>query len=100
MASRAATLVLAFAGLVSVGRAWAEDNAACAQYQEPMAYNACLARHGPKANNLGTQGHAQPPPAARDRARRDEASERATTGRSAQRAVRRQGRAHMEFRVN
>ena len=31
----------------------AEDNPACAQYREPMAYNACLAQHGPKANGVG-----------------------------------------------
>lgn len=26
--------------------AWAQDNPACAQFQEPLAYNACLAKHG------------------------------------------------------
>ena len=53
MAARAATIVLALAALASAGRARAEDDPACAQYQEPMAYNACLARHGPKANDVG-----------------------------------------------
>jgi hypothetical protein len=99
MAARAATIVLALAALASAGRARAEDNPACAQYQEPMAYNACLARHGPKANNVGKQGHAQPDRAAQDRAQRDDAGKPATAGRGWQRAPRRHGRVHMEFRV-
>ena len=99
MAARAATLVLALAALVSAGRARAEDDPACAQYQEPMAYNACLARHGPKANDVGTQGHAQPDRPAQDRAQRDEAGKPATAGPGWQRAPRRHGRVHMEFRV-
>ena len=94
MAARAATVVLAIAALASAGRARAEDDPACAQYQEPMAYNACLARHGPKANDVGTQGHTQP-----DRAQRDAAGKPATAGRGWQRAPRRHGRVHMEFRV-
>jgi hypothetical protein len=99
MAARAATIVLALAALASAGRARAEDNPACAQYQEPMAYNACLARHGPKANNVGKQGHAQPDRAAQDRAQRDDAGKPDTAGRGWQRAPRRHGRVHMEFRV-
>jgi hypothetical protein len=31
------------------GSAAAEDNPACAKYQNPLAYNACLAKLGPKA---------------------------------------------------
>ena len=58
MAVRAAIALslaaLAWAALPSAGSAWAEDDPACAQYHEPMAYNACLARHGPKANGVGT----------------------------------------------
>ncbi len=30
------------------GAARAEDNPACAKYQEPLAYNACLAKLGPR----------------------------------------------------
>jgi hypothetical protein len=30
--------------------AFAADNPACAKYQEPLAYNACLARQGPAAH--------------------------------------------------
>ena len=59
MAARAAIVLLALAALASAGRARAEDDPACAQYQEPMAYNACLARHGPKANDVG-QLHGRP----------------------------------------
>ncbi len=37
-------------GVLLVGaRARAEDNPACAKYDEPLAYNACLARLGPHA---------------------------------------------------
>jgi hypothetical protein len=58
MAVRAAIALflaaLAWAALPWAGSAWAEDDPACAQYHEPMAYNACLARHGPKANGVGT----------------------------------------------
>ena len=69
MAARAATLVLALAAFASAGPAEAVDDPACAQYQEPMTYNACLARHGPKANNLGTHpGQTRPDRAAQDRA--------------------------------
>ena len=49
MAARAAAIAFCLAALASAGRARAEDDPSCAQYQEPMAYNDCLARHGPKA---------------------------------------------------
>ena len=61
MAARATTIVLVLAAFASVGPGQAEDDPACAQYHEPMPYHACLARHGPKANNLGTHpGQARP----------------------------------------
>ena len=41
----AAALVL----VSSVAPAWAQDNPACAKFEEPFAYNACLAKLGPKA---------------------------------------------------
>jgi hypothetical protein len=41
----AAALIL----VSSVAPAWAEDNPACAKFEEPLAYNACLAKLGPKA---------------------------------------------------
>jgi hypothetical protein len=36
----------------------AEDNPACAKFQDPLAYNACLARQGPAAR--ATQMRAAP----------------------------------------
>ena len=51
--------------------ATAQDNPACAKYQEPLAYNACLASHGPKATDVGAGGppdersHGGPAPTAR-----------------------------------
>jgi hypothetical protein len=41
----AAALVL----VASVAPAWAEDNPACAKFENPLEYNACLARLGPRA---------------------------------------------------
>jgi len=41
----AAALVLASGG----APARAQDNPACAKFQEPLEYNACLAKLGPKA---------------------------------------------------
>jgi hypothetical protein len=96
MAARAATIVLALAALASAGPGQAEDDPACAQYKEPMSYNACLASHGPKANNLGTRpGEARPGRAAQDR----QVGARATAGRRWQGAQRNHGRVHMEFLV-
>jgi hypothetical protein len=53
MASRT-TIALCLAALAWAGTARAQDNPACAQYHEAMAYNACLAQHGPKAKSVGT----------------------------------------------
>jgi hypothetical protein len=33
----------------SVAPAWADDNPACAKFENPLEYNACLARLGPRA---------------------------------------------------
>src|ERR1700689_1587321 len=41
----AATLIL----VSSVAPAWADDNPACAKFENPLEYNACLARLGPRA---------------------------------------------------
>jgi hypothetical protein len=96
MAARAATIVLALAAFASAGPGQAEDDPACAQYKEPMTYNACLARHGPKANNFGTHpDQARPGRAAQDR----QTGVPATASRRWQRAERNHGRAHMEFLV-
>ena len=99
MPMRALPLLIAFAAAALSGQARAEDDPACAKYQDPLAYNACLASHGPKATgvgeNAGSAGggdapqavSAPPHPAAPTRAR------------VWRRAPRGHGRAHMEFRV-
>ncbi len=45
---RAALLLVSAAFLPALARA--QDDPACARFEEPLAYNACLASHGPKAN--------------------------------------------------
>ncbi len=42
-------LAIGLGALLAGAPARASDNPACAQYQEPLAYNACLARLGPHA---------------------------------------------------
>ncbi len=99
MAGRGAIIVLAIAAMCLVRPARADDPA-CAQYQEPLAYNACLARHGPKANDLATrpaQGEYRPAPRARAGYPSGGSSGEAS-GRSP-RAPRTHGRVHMEFQI-
>ncbi len=102
MAARVA-VALSLAALVWAGSAQADDNPACAQYREPMAYNLCLAQHGPKANGVGQLhgGGPQPGRAAQDRVWYGQTHRRAPTTRfyGAQGAQRVHGRVHMEFRV-
>jgi len=96
---RDAAIVLCLAALATAGRARAENDPSCAQYQEPMAYNACLARHGPKANvEVGARpGAAQPGSTGQ---RRTYGSEAPAAGfRYWPRAQRVHGRVHMEFPV-
>ena len=90
MAARAATIAFCVAALASAGRALAEDDPSCAQYQEPMAYNACLARHGPKASDVGA--HSGPAP-------RGDARTPAPGFSRWPHAQRAHGRVHMEFHV-
>jgi hypothetical protein len=99
MAARA-SILLALAALASAGPAEAVDDPTCAQYQEPMTYNACLARHGPKANNLGTRpGQTESRGAAQDRTPGRQFGAPATASRRWPRAERNHGRVHMEFLV-
>ena len=96
MAARAA-IALSLAALAWAQCARAADDPSCAQYREPMAYNACLARHGPKANAIGTlSGHAQPGGAAQRRSRYGGAP---ATFHRRRRAEPAHGRMHMEFQV-
>jgi len=100
MAARAATIVLALAAFASAGPGQAEDDPACAQYKEPMTYNACLARHGPKANDIATHpGQTRPGHAAQDRAQDRQVGAPASASRRWQRAQRNHGRVHVEFLV-
>jgi hypothetical protein len=109
MAARAA-IALCLAALAWAGSARAEDDPRCAQYREPMAYNACLARQGPKANGVGQlHGGPQPGRAAPNRVwyghRRGAPSTRVSVAPSTrfydtQGSQRIHGRVHMEFRVH
>ncbi len=97
MAKRAALMLLALAA-VSAGAARAEDDPACAKYQDPLAYNACLASHGPKANiatnpRPAQAGHAAP---VQPEGGRPVPTRGAEGWRHANRG---RGRVHMEFRV-
>jgi hypothetical protein len=102
MAARVA-IALCLAALGWGGAARAQDNPACAQYHEAMAYNLCLAQHGPKANGVGQHhgGEPQPGGAAQGRVWYGHAHVRASTGRftSPRSAQRVRGRVHMEFHV-
>jgi hypothetical protein len=95
MAART-VIALSLTALAWAGSARSEDDPACAQYREPMAYNACLARHGPKANVGMHSGQSQP-----DRFRNGRTYRRAPTTRfyGTQGAHRVHGRVHMEFPV-
>jgi hypothetical protein len=98
-----AALALCFAALACAGTARAQDNPACAQYHEAMAYNLCLSQHGPKANGVGQLhgGGPQPGSAAQGRVWYGHTRGRAPTARftSPRHAQRSHGRAHMEFQV-
>lgn len=75
---RRALAALVLLGLSGAARA--QDNPACAKFADPLAYNSCLAKLGPKAwpSHAGRGG--REPAAAPGRRGRD-------------------GRAHMEFDV-
>ena len=97
MAKRAALILLALAA-VSASAARAEDDPACAKYQDPLAYNACLASHGPKANIATNPRPTQAAHAApiQPEGGRPVPTQRAKRWRHANRG---RGRVHMEFRV-
>jgi hypothetical protein len=101
MAARAA-IALSLAALAWTASARAEDDPACAQYREPMAYNLCLAQHGPKAKSIGKlRGGPQPGQAGQDRVWSGRTRGHAQAARfySPQVARRVHGRMHMEFHV-
>ncbi len=96
--SRVALLLFVLGVVARPNGAMAQDNPACAKYQEPLAYNACLASHGPKATEIGAGGspgersHGGPAPAARS-------ATPSRFGPAWSHATRRRGRVHMEFRL-
>ena len=93
MGARTAAIAFCLAALASTEASVAQDDPSCAQYQEPMAYNACLARHGPKASDVRTHsGAAQP--------HRGEASAPGDSFGRWPRAQRVHGRVHMEFNLH
>jgi hypothetical protein len=97
MAARVA-IALCLAALAWAGSAQAQDDPACAQYREPMAYNLCLAQHGPKANGVGKlHGGPQPGSASQGRVWYGRTHGRAPTNPQSARRV--HGRVHMEFQV-
>jgi hypothetical protein len=100
---RAAFMVLALTVAALPRGACAQDDPgqsdpACAKYQEPLAYNACLASHGPKASDLGGS-HAQDQPGRAAPAPPAAALPASRVERWPSTATRRHGRVHMEFRV-
>ena len=97
MAVRAA-IALSLAALACAGSARAEDDPACAQYHEAMAYNICLAQHGPQAKGVGQLhgGGPQPSGAAQGRVWYGHSRGTPTAHYDPQRA---HGRVHMEFPV-
>jgi hypothetical protein len=94
-----AVLMLVVLAAGSIGPARAEDDPACARYEDPLAYNSCLASQGPKANSLVTTGgrrseEAPPPPAHAERHSAPEGIDRGS-----RHVMRGHGRVHMEFWV-
>jgi hypothetical protein len=98
LTQRGALMLLVLAA-ASAGPARAEDDSVCARYEDPLAYNACLASHGPKANNLATTGarRGEEGPLAATQAERNSAP--AGVDRGSRHVMRAHGRVHMEFQV-
>jgi hypothetical protein len=87
-------MLLVVALVASPRAVLAEDDPACAKYQDPLAYNACLASRGPRANTA---------PRADADAQTGSVRARPTKGPAANRGwrgeTRRHGRVRMEFRL-
>lgn len=92
-------IALAVVALISAG-ARAQGDEACARIEEPLAYNACLAAHGPKARIIAPQSAASSsvPPAATARPVQQPQASRSRR-RYRPYFPRRRKRAHAEFRV-
>ena len=99
MAKRVLLVLMMFVA-APAGSARAGDDPACARFQEPLAYNACLAAHGPKAPGIprtssSRVGDAAPPSVGTRSVRQAPASIR----RAARHATLGRGRVHVEFWV-
>lgn len=81
------------------GAAPAADDPACAKYGDPLAYNACLASHGPRAKDVGRGSGEEGPPAAELQKAAPAAEPREPARRRTPNLARRRGRIHMEFLV-
>jgi hypothetical protein len=93
-----AALLLAVLIAVLPGLARADDDPACAKFEEALAYNACLAAHGPRARDVEVSP--EPPGGAGGVDRTGERpAEAARPARRFPAVARRHGRIHMEFRI-
>ena len=93
-----AALLLAVSMAVLPGLARADDDPACAKFEEALAYNACLAAHGPRATDVEVSP--EPPGGAGGVDRTGERpAEAARPARRLPAVARRHGRVHMEFRL-
>jgi hypothetical protein len=84
------------------GQASAEDYPECAKFDNPLAYNQCLAMHGPAAH--GTKGMTPPPedqrPSIAGQRKSPASSWRSLPGATAIISRTRSGKMIMEFSVN
>ena len=62
---------LAIGVMLFVAPALAQDNPSCAKFQEPLAYNACLARLGPPAHGARAMPEPEGPRGAAESHMRD-----------------------------
>jgi hypothetical protein len=103
MAPRAghfAAFTIAFAGvsgfaILAAAPARADDYAACAKFDNPLAYNQCLAAHGPVAHET----RATAPPPEGESGPRGGWSVRSHGGQSIQASRGRNGRMVLEFSI-
>ena len=101
MSRGAALLAVALVAGAPFGGVRAPDDPACARFEDPLAYNACLASHGPKAGAVAKSYEQEE--------RQGIAGQSVRTGSRADNRHRmptramfrtqRNGRVHMEFRV-
>ena len=77
----------------------AQDDPACAKFEDPMAYNACLAEHGPKAKDVANYDGVAPERPAAAPAEPARPIVQAQPRRYWSSATQHHGRLHMEFTV-